>query len=34
MKPLQFYFFDAGVYQHLRPKSILDSHSEIAGAAL
>ena len=30
----KFYFFDAGVYQHLRPKSILDSHSEIAGAAL
>ena len=30
----KFYFFDAGVYQHLRPKSILDSHTEIAGAAL
>ena len=30
----KFYFYDAGVYQHLRPKSILDSHSEIAGAAL
>ncbi len=30
----KFYFFDAGVYQHLRPKSILDSQTEIAGAAL
>lgn len=30
----KFYFFDAGIYQHLRPKSILDSASEIAGAAL
>lgn len=30
----KFYFFDAGVYQALRPKSINDSESEINGAAL
>ena len=30
----KFYYFDAGVYHHLRPKGILDTPSEIAGAAL
>jgi uncharacterized protein len=30
----KFYYFDAGVYQHVRPKGILDSTSEIGGAAL
>ena len=30
----KFYFFDAGVYQQLRPKGLLDSPSEIAGAGL
>jgi predicted AAA+ superfamily ATPase len=30
----KFYYFDAGVYYHLRPKGILDTPSEIAGAAL
>lgn len=30
----KFYYFDAGVYQHLRPKGILDSMNEIGGAAL
>ncbi len=30
----KFYYFDAGVYQHLRPKGLLDSPSEIAGAGL
>lgn len=30
----KFYYFDAGVYQQLRPKGILDAPSEIAGIAL
>ncbi len=30
----KFYYFDAGVYYHLRPKGILDIPSEIAGASL
>jgi len=30
----KFYFFDAGVYRALRPKSIKDSESEINGAGL
>lgn len=30
----KFYFFDVGVYQHLRPKGFLDAPSEIAGAGL
>lgn len=30
----KFYYFDVGVYQTLRPKGILDSPSEIAGAGL
>ena len=30
----KFYFFDAGVYQFLRPQGILDAPSEIAGAGL
>ncbi len=30
----KFYFFDAGVYRALRPKSLKDSHSEINGAGL
>lgn len=30
----KFYFFDAGVYQALRPQSVLDSESEVGGAAL
>lgn len=30
----KFYYFDAGVYQYLRPKGILDARSEISGIAL
>ncbi len=30
----KFYYFDAGVYQNLRPKGILDSPSEVGGIAL
>ncbi len=30
----KFYYFDAGIYYHLRPKGILDAPSEIAGIAL
>lgn len=30
----KFYYFDAGVYQNLRPKGLLDSPSEIGGLAL
>ncbi len=30
----KFYFFDAGVYYHLRPKGPLDNPGEIAGSAL
>lgn len=30
----KFYFFDAGVFHALRPRSVLDSRSEIGGAAL
>lgn len=30
----KFFFFDAGVYQHLRPRSILDAVSEVSGPAL
>ncbi len=30
----KFYYFDAGVYQQLRPKGLLDSSSEIGGIAL
>jgi predicted AAA+ superfamily ATPase len=30
----KFYFFDTGVYQHLRPKGLLDSPNEIEGAGL
>lgn len=30
----KFYFFDAGVFQALRPKSIKDTQSEVDGAAL
>ena len=33
VKP-KFYFFDTGVYQSLRPRNILDSESEVGGAAL
>ena len=30
----KFYYFDCGIYQHLRPKGILDSSNEISGIAL
>ncbi|OGT50929.1 MAG: ATPase [Gammaproteobacteria bacterium RIFCSPHIGHO2_12_FULL_41_15] len=30
----KFYYFDVGVYQHLRPKGLLDTPSEIAGISL
>lgn len=30
----KFYYFDAGVYYNLRPKGILDTPSDIAGASL
>lgn len=30
----KFYYFDAGVYQNLRPKGLLDTPSEIGGVAL
>lgn len=30
----KFYYFDVGVYQQLRPKRLLDTASEIAGAGL
>lgn len=30
----KFYLFDTGVYQSLRPRNILDSESEVGGAAL
>lgn len=30
----KFYFFDAGVYNALRPRSLLDNGSEIGGSAL
>src|SRR3990167_1663397 len=30
----KFYYFDAGVYQQLRPKRLLDTSSEIAGVGL
>ncbi|EKE25642.1 MAG: hypothetical protein ACD_5C00086G0001, partial [uncultured bacterium] len=30
----KFYFFDAGVYYHLRPKGLLDTASEMAGSGL
>lgn len=30
----KFYFFDVGVYQHIRPKGILDSTENIWGAAI
>ncbi len=30
----KFYFFDTGIYYHLKPKSILDSQSETEGAGL
>jgi predicted AAA+ superfamily ATPase len=30
----KFYYFDAGVYYHLRPKGVLDAPAEIAGASL
>jgi len=30
----KFYYFDVGVYQHLRPRGFLDAPSEIAGASL
>jgi len=30
----KFYFFDTGVYQTLRPRSILDTGNEVGGAAL
>ncbi len=30
----KFYYFDVGVYQHLRPQGFLDAPSEIAGAGL
>lgn len=30
----RFYYFDAGVYRHLRPKGILDQPAEIEGAGL
>lgn len=30
----KFYFFDSGVFRILRPKSVLDIHEEINGAAL
>jgi predicted AAA+ superfamily ATPase len=31
---LKFYYFDVGIYYHLRPKGPLDSTEEIAGAGL
>ncbi|GJM06732.1 MAG: ATPase [marine bacterium B5-7] len=31
---LKFYYFDSGVYQILRPRSVIDSRSEVGGAAL
>lgn len=30
----KFYYFDAGVYQNLRPKGLLDSPSDVGGIAL
>lgn len=30
----KFYYFDVGIYQQLRPKGLLDTPSEIAGAGL
>lgn len=30
----KFYYFDVGVYKHLRPKGFLDTSSEIEGAGL
>lgn len=30
----KFYYFDVGVYHHLRPKGLLDTPSEITGAGL
>lgn len=30
----KFYYFDVGIYQYLRPKGLLDTPSEIAGAGL
>ena len=30
----KFYYFDVGVYHHLRPKGLLDTPNEIAGAGL
>lgn len=30
----KFYYFDAGIYNQLRPKGLLDSKSEMAGAGL
>lgn len=34
IKHSKFYFFDVGLYQVLRPRGVLDSDSEIAGAAV
>lgn len=34
LKKMKFFFFDAGVYQALRPKGPLDSESDISGASL
>lgn len=34
IKSDKFYYFDVGVYQHLRPKGLLDAPSEIAGVGL
>lgn len=34
MQKDRFYYFDVGIYHQLRPKGILDSTSEIGGAAL
>ena len=30
----RFYYFDAGVYRHLRPKGIFDSNAELEGVGL
>lgn len=30
----KFYFFDTGVFQSLRPRSVLDTENEVGGAAL
>lgn len=34
MQKDRFYYFDAGIYNYLRPKGILDNSSEVGGVAL